>query len=142
MAEFAAQFRREIPDLVKRPPGTEFEHIILAGPAEIFRRPIVVESQCQFVVEEAAADAGLNLDIAEVATGIEGAWIGVVSDGKVEAPFAHGWGKTHVIVELKRAALDDAVQLVVNGLPVGFAPIGKNCRHAPAPMHPRERRAG
>jgi hypothetical protein len=39
MADIAAKLRREIPDLVKRPLVTEFEDIIGAGLAEIFRRP-------------------------------------------------------------------------------------------------------
>ena len=99
MAEFAAELRCEILDLVERPHGTEFEHIILASLAEIFRRPVVVECQFQLVVKEATTNAGPNLNIAELAIGIKGARLGDVKSGNVEAPFALGRGKTKVIVE-------------------------------------------
>ena len=99
MANFAAEFRCEIADLVEGPLGSEFEHIIVAGLAEIFRRPVVVDCKFQLVVEEAAADAGPDLDIVELAIGIEGARIGDVIGGNIESSFTQGRGDTDVVVE-------------------------------------------
>ena len=72
MTNIAAEFWREVPDLVKGPLIAEFEHVIVTGLAEIFRRPVVVEFKLQLVVEEVVRDAGPDFEIIiELAIGIE-----------------------------------------------------------------------
>jgi hypothetical protein len=60
----------------------------LKSPAEIFPRPVVVERKFQRLAEEFPRESGLDLEIVEFPTGIEGAGIGVVTGPDIEVPFA------------------------------------------------------
>jgi hypothetical protein len=66
----------------------EFEHVIITGLAEIFRRPVVIDFERQLIVEERTRDAGPDFEIVELAIRIERTRIRVVISGNIDGPLA------------------------------------------------------